>query len=39
LQDRAFAPDYSPDERQDQHHGILTTPGGGAMVTIRRRPE
>ena len=39
LQDRAFAPDYSPDERQDQHHGILTTPGDGAMVTIRRRPE
>ena len=39
LQDRALAPDLSPDERQEQRYGILTTPGDGAMVTIRRRPK
>jgi len=29
----------SPDERQEQRYGILTIPGDGAMVTIRRRPK
>ena len=36
LQQRAFAPDSSPDERMVQHKGIMMLPGDGARVTLRR---